>query len=313
MSQYSRVLPAQAISVSIPSVILTGNGGNTGIGVGVKTGVVCGVGLGFGIDVGVKASLRASVVGVFTIINGSTVGVKTLVGVLVGVEQASTKRNRRRPTKEAPRATTPAVGVPDRVDGLPCDDHGHDGGLSCAGGELQGQAGQLGVGVVVGVGETVEESPSDLPELGRNLSQPDSRLNRLYLTEEGLDVAEVVVSPMLEQASGFGRDAPVVGIAQLSPLVDLTANLVHHRRDVVLLLALCRLALPRLGNGRDELRAAPVLDDLLGRLDLVVEFPVLRWVPVRGVEYGLFEEAILHDWPHRLHCDTLRERTEVEW
>ena len=103
MSQYSRVLPAQTISVSIPSVILTGNGGNTGIGVDVKTGVVCGVGLWvFGIGVGVKTALRASVVGVFTTIDGSTVGVKTLAGVLVEVEQASTKINRRRPTKGAP-------------------------------------------------------------------------------------------------------------------------------------------------------------------------------------------------------------------
>ena len=129
----------------------------------------------------------------------------------------------------------------------------------------------------------------------------------------------VVVSPMLEQASGFGRDAPVVGIAQFSPLADLTANLIHHRRDVVLLLlrrqplALVKDELllilgspPLLGlwNRRDELRAAPVLDDLLGGLALIIKLPVLRRVLVRGVEYGLFEEAIHHELPHRLHCDT---------
>ena len=203
--------------------------------------------------------------------------------------------------------------MPDRVDGLPCDDHGHDGGLAGAGGQLQGQARQLRVGVVVGVGEALEEAPSDLPGLGRNLGQPDSRLNRLYLAEEGLDVAEVVVPPMLEQASGFGRDSPVVRISQFSPLVDMTANFIHHRRDVVLLLlggqplalvddefllALIRPTLPRLRDGRDELRAAPELVNLLGRLTLVIELPVLRWVLVGRVEYGLFEEAIHHERPH---------------
>ena len=203
-------------------------------------------------------------------------------------------------------------GMPDGVDGLPCDDHGHDGGLAGAGGQLQGQARQFRVGVVVGVGEAVEETPSDLPGLGRNLCQPDGRLDRLYLAEEGLDVAEVVVPPMLEQASGFGRDAPVVGISKVSPLVDLAANLIHHRRDVVLLLLggkplalvedellliLGRPPLLGLWDGGDELRAAPVLDDLLGRLALVIELPVLRRVLVGGVEYGLFEEAVLHDRP----------------
>ena len=206
----------------------------------------------------------------------------------------------------------PAVRVPDGVDGLPCDDHGHDGGLAGAGGQLQRQARQLRVGVVIGVGEAVEETPSDLPGLGGNLSQPDGRLDSLYLAEEGLDVAEVVVSPMLEQTSGLGRDAPVVGVAQLSPLVDLTANLIHHRRDVVLLLLrgqplaliddecllmLIRPSLPGLWDGGDELRAAPVLDDLLGRLTLIIELPVLSRVVVGGVEYGLFEEAIHHELP----------------
>ena len=172
---------------------------------------------------------------------------------------------------------------------------------------------KLWVGVVVGVGEALKETPPDRTGLWCNLGQPDDGLGRLYLAEEGLDVAEVVVSPMLEQPSGFRGDAPVVGIAQLSPLVDLTANLIHHRRYVVLLLlsgqplALIddeflltpiRPSLPGLWNGRDELRTTPHLNDLLGRLALVIELPVPSRVLVRGVEYGLFEEAILHDWPH---------------
>ena len=55
-----------------------------------------------------------------------------------------------------------------------------------------------GVGVVAGVGEAFKEAPSSRPVLRRNLGQPDDGLCRLYLAEEGLDIAEVVVSPMLE-------------------------------------------------------------------------------------------------------------------
>ncbi len=43
------------------------------------------------------------------------------------------------------------------------------------------------------------------------------------------------------------------------------------------------LALPRLGDGRDELGLAPALDNLLRRLALFVELPVARWVLVWGI------------------------------
>ena len=55
------------------------------------------------------------------------------------------------------------------------------------------------------------EKPFPAADLRRNLGQPDRGFDGLDLTEEGTDAAEVVMPPMLEQASGFRRDLPVVG------------------------------------------------------------------------------------------------------
>jgi hypothetical protein len=51
-----------------------------------------------------------------------------------------------------------ALGMADGVDGLPGDDHGHDGGFPGAGGEFECNAKELWVGFVVGVGQIVEEA-----------------------------------------------------------------------------------------------------------------------------------------------------------
>ena len=79
-----------------------------------------------------------------------------------------------------------------------------------------------------------------------------------------------MVPPMLKQPSGFGCDAPVVRIAKASPLIHLTADLIDHRRNVVLLilggkphtfvqdellLRLCRLCF--LGFGMGVMNSAP--------------------------------------------------------
>ena len=50
-----------------------------------------------------------------------------------------------------------AGGPAHRVDGLPGDQHGHDGGFARAGGKLQGQAHQLRVGILVGAGKVVQQ------------------------------------------------------------------------------------------------------------------------------------------------------------
>ena len=177
--------------------------------------------------------------------------------------------NSGRDHQEAPREP-PAVGMPHCVDGLPCDDHGHHRGLARTGGQLQRNPQQFGVRLQAGVFQTLECQPFPLPEPRRDLGQPDYRLNGFDLAEEGTVMAELVVPPVLEQQGRLRRNAPVVGIGDGSPLVDVPANFVDGGSNVILLL--CRgqtlpfvedqllLAtttrpspLPRLGNGRDEL------------------------------------------------------------
>ena len=100
------------------------------------------------------------------------------------------------------------------VDGLPGDEHGHDGGLAGAGGQLQRQAQQLRVGVVVGVGEVLEERACPaLPMCGAtSVSQMASRPPRPGRRTGGC--RERVVPPVLEQARRLRRDLPVVGVRQ---------------------------------------------------------------------------------------------------
>jgi hypothetical protein len=61
------------------------------------------------------------------------------------------------------------------------------------------------------------------------------------------------------------------------------------------LLVVLALAFPGLRDGGDELGVASARDDPLGWLPLVVEFPVLRRVFVRGVEDGALEKAVFHN------------------
>jgi hypothetical protein len=106
-----------------------------------------------------------------------------------------------------------AGGAAHRIDGLPGNDHGHDRGLAGAGGKLQRQAHQLGIGILVGRREVIEDALA-LLGLGRNLGQPDRRLRGLHLTEERADVVELVMTPVLQQAGGLRRDLPLIGIGQ---------------------------------------------------------------------------------------------------
>ena len=127
-------------------------------------------------------------------------------------------------TTKKPRVNFLLSGPTHGVDGLPRDQHGHDGGLAGAGGQLQRQAHQFGVGIVVGIGEVFEELSSGLASCGRDFGQPNGGLNRLDLAEEWPDAAELVVPPMLQQAGGFRRDVPSVWIRQCSPFIHFLAN-----------------------------------------------------------------------------------------
>ena len=61
-------------------------------------------------------------------------------------------------TTRKPRVKLLAPRAADGVDGLPGDQHRHDGGFAGAGGELEREPHELGVRVGVGVGKVVEET-----------------------------------------------------------------------------------------------------------------------------------------------------------
>ena len=96
----------------------------------------------------------------------------------------------------------------DGVDGLPGDEHRHHRRLAGAGGQFQGQAHQLRIGLGVGIGQVLEESFAGLPAW-RDLGQPDGSLNRFDLAEERPDAGEFVVPPVLEEPGRFGRHLPI--------------------------------------------------------------------------------------------------------
>src|SRR5690242_419514 len=68
-----------------------------------------------------------------------------------------------------------------------------------------------------------------------DLRQPDDGFDRLDLTEERTDGLELMMAPMLEQARCFRRHAPLVGIWQPAPSVDVGPYLVDDRGGVIFL------------------------------------------------------------------------------
>jgi len=159
--------------------------------------------------------------------------------------------------------------------------------------------------------------------LRRYLAEPYGGFDRLNLAEEWADVAELVMSPVLQQASGFGRYLPVRR-RQAAPLVYVLAQLIDDRRRVILLLfrrepfafvedhlLLFRSPLPLAGlrDRRDELRAPAALDDLLGRLPLGIKLPVSRRALIRRVKDGAFEKRVRHV---QLPAPGLRRLVEAE-
>ena len=202
--------------------------------------------------------------------------------------QAVLDRDARR-RHEEPAREAAAAGAADGVDRLPGDDHRHDGRLAGAGRQLERQAGEAGVGLLVGGVEVVEEAAAVAADLGGDLAQPDDRLDGFDLAEEGAQAAELIAPPVLEQAGRLGRDPPVAGVAQIAPAVDLAAEVVDEERRLFVLLlgggealgvahherCLLRLrsALPRLWDRCDELREATITDDLVRSADRIRPSP----------------------------------------
>ena len=191
---------------------------------------------------------------------------------------------------------------------MPGNEHGHDGSLASAGGQFQRQSHECRVGVVVGIGQVFQERAAGPPSVRGDLSEPDGGFNRLHLAEEGSDIAELVLPPMLQQTGSFGRDLPLMGMRQAAPLLDLLPHGIDHGRMVVLLgrrgqplafvehellLGVRPCTLPGLGNRRDKLCAAAV-DNLLCRLPLVIKLPVQCRVGIGRVQDRMVEKWIRH-------------------
>jgi len=199
-----------------------------------------------------------------------------------------------------------AVRAANGVDRLPGDDHGHDRGLAGAGGQFQSQTKKLRVCLRVRRGEMVQELATVL-RARRDLSQPDCGLNRFDLTEEGADSVELVVAPVLKQSSSLGRNVPLTRILEFAPAIYMLAQLIDDRDCLVSLLlgreadafiednlSLSLLLFLRLGDRGDELGAATTLQEPVGGLTLLVEFPVFHRVFVGRVDDRFFEEGVGH-------------------
>ena len=209
------------------------------------------------------------------------------------------------------KAARKLLGAPSAygVDGLPGDQHGHDGGLASPGGELEGQAHQLWVGVAVGIRQVLEEAFAGLADLGRDLGQPDGGLDGLDLAKEGADAAEGVMAPMLEETGRLGGDPPMIRVRVLAPAIHLLAKGVDDGGVIVALilgtqphafieryLALLARAALFLGFGDrgDELRATPGFKNPLSRLTGGVQFPMAPGAGIGGIENRPIKEGVAH-------------------
>jgi hypothetical protein len=108
-----------------------------------------------------------------------------------------------------PTAELLAVGATFGIDRLPGDEHRHDGRLARAGGELERESHQFGIGVMVGIGEVFKKTFASFRVRG-NLRQPDRCLCRFDLTEEWSGTAEWVMPPVVEQSRCFRCNLPVI-------------------------------------------------------------------------------------------------------
>ncbi|MNK95195.1 hypothetical protein D3C87_1154210 [compost metagenome] len=84
------------------------------------------------------------------------------------------------------------------IDGLPSDEHGHDRGLASTGRQLERQAHQVGIGIVAGLFQVIEEALAILAKLRSDLGQPDGGLGRFDLAEKRAHTGELVVAPMFQ-------------------------------------------------------------------------------------------------------------------
>ena len=194
----------------------------------------------------------------------------------------------------------PAARMAHRVDGLPRDQHRHHRGLAGAGGELERQPREAGVGLLVRLLQPLHEPAPVAAGAGGYLGQPDHGLHRLHLAEEGTQVAELVMAPVLQQAGGL-RGNPPLGARQPAPLAHAVAHALDHPHQLVLLAVLIRrsagIVKTKFGlrrallagrrDRRDERHGTPVGWRF-------VQFPVPRRILVRRIQDRLLKERLRH-------------------
>jgi len=179
-----------------------------------------------------------------------------------------------------------AIGPAHRIDGLPGDQHCHYGGFACTRGKLERQPHQLGIGVIIGIGQVFQKLASGLTGLRCHFRKPDSNFDGFDLTKERPETIELVMAPVLKKADGFRRNMPVIGILQLTPLVYMKSQIIDDRSGIVLLfrggeplafiednftLLGCSLASSWLWDWRDELDAASEKGDLHARVRICLK------------------------------------------
>ena len=108
-----------------------------------------------------------------------------------------------------------------------------DDGLADPGGELQRQPREIGIGLGIDLRQMVEGTTPRIA-YGRHFGQPDHRLHRLDLAEEGAEPGEAMAAPVAEQPGGLPGH-PQLRLRQRPPLVDGAADAVDDFGQVVLL------------------------------------------------------------------------------
>jgi hypothetical protein len=114
------------------------------------------------------------------------------------------------------------LGVGELVERLPRDEHGHHDGLSGAGGHLERDAGQTGVGAFVGFSNLVLDP--GVAAFAGSLGKVNRGFEGLKLAEEELAFA-LGVGPVFEQVAGRGSNGDV---SPLSPSGHALADSVDH-------------------------------------------------------------------------------------
>jgi hypothetical protein len=111
-----------------------------------------------------------------------------------------------------------------------------------AGRQLQREAQQFGVGLLVGAANMGPDPGADRGTVRGDLGEPDRGLDRIDLAEERPQVLELMMPPMLQEARGRRRHLPLVRVRQVAPVFDIAPDLVDDRGRVVFLLR-CREAM----------------------------------------------------------------------